>query len=447
MAVSSSRRAPPGPLETGHADEVIVALSDIEIGAGGPTDDFPQSAWLGELILRYCEGAFADVPVTLVLNGDTLDLLKTSIDGAWPTHIDASIGLAKLARIAPVHRAFFAALAEFAAHKRARRHIAFVLGNHDPELCLPEVQGAVRALCGGASEEALSFPGLSLRIGDVHIEHGCQADPLFTFDPNALTLEHEGRRLLNLPWGSVALLEVAIPLTPVLYHHDRLKPRDQLLELLPELKRLLIGAFWRYWTRDYWQHYLAAQDPLRRLSWTMLREIAYRFAAGAMDVNLGDTYQRLVKADDQVRVCIVGHAHEPAWYSAGPKKLLQTGCFRNEFAILEGGRRQELLPKVYAEVYMRRGRAIRSHLVEIDAPAPPAGYIPDSLFAVGEELRKLLEQRNLAGDAERAAREHQEAQEAEAADAARKREDSPWSHRFDFLHTLQRALSSAPNKP
>src|SRR5689334_9527121 len=93
-----------------RVDQVLVVLSDIEMGAGGPTDDFPQSEWLGRLILGYCEGPFASVPVTLVFNGDTFDFLKTSIDGSWPTHVDSGIGVAKLERVAAAHPSFFAAL-------------------------------------------------------------------------------------------------------------------------------------------------------------------------------------------------------------------------------------------------------------------------------------------------------------------------------------------------
>lgn len=442
-ALLSAPRWPYG-LAKRHVDHVVIAWSDIEMGAGGVRDDFPQSTWLAELMLAYCTGPFADVPLTLVFNGDTFDLLKTSLDDeTFPTHIDEEIALQKLRRVSAAHPEFFTAVRQFLAHREAPRRVAFVVGNHDPELTMPAVQREIRELCGEPDPEQLAFPGLSMRIGDVHLEHGCQADPLFAFDPDALTLQHEDRELLNLPWGSVALLEVAIPLTPLLYHHDRIKPRDELLERIPELKRLLIGAFWRYWTRDYWQRYFAEQDPLRRMSWTMLREVVYRLATGAMDVSLNDTYHRLVKANDDVQVCIIGHSHEAGWHTRGRKKLLQTGCFRNEFAMLDSGERQELLPKVYAEAYQHQGRTVRSHLVEIDAPPPPPGYVPDSLFSVAEPLRELLEQRNLAADNERAARERQEAKEARDA----RGRSQPWAHRFDFLRTLQRALATQTKRP
>jgi hypothetical protein len=220
-----------------------------------------------------------------------------------------------------------------------------------------------------------------------------------------MILPHAGRRLLNLPWGAVALLDVAIPLSPVLYHHDRLRPRAELLSLMPELRRLLLGAFLRYWTRDYWQRYLAGDDPLRRLSWTMLREIAYRFTSGVMDVKVGDAYQQWLRRRSDVSLGVVGHSHEPLWQSFGHRKLLGTGCIRNEYGLVNGGREQPLLPKVYAEVELNEGRCVRSQLVEVAAPPPVGDYVPDDIFAVIEPLRELLASRNLLA-ASRGRRDH-----------------------------------------
>ena len=232
-----------------------------------------------------------------------------------------------------------------------------------------------------------------------------------------------------------------MPLSPLLYHHDRLKPRDELLALMPEIRRVLIGSFWRYWTRDYWMSYFAEQDPLRRLSWTMMKEVAYRLAVGAMDVNLDDTYHGLVRHDDSVRVCVIGHTHEPAWHNIGDKKLLQTGCFRNEFALLDAGQRQAQLPKVYAEIFQRGGRTERSHLVEVTAPEPPAHLLPDSIFTVQASLQALLDEQ-ASSEGDQAARRRQESDEQEARDSRA----APWSHRLDFARTLKRAVDRGEDR-
>lgn len=433
MSVAAYLARPPE-----NVDHLLVVFSDVEMGAGGPLDDFPASDWLAELMLRYCEGPLASLPVTVVFNGDTFDFLKTSVEGTYPVHVDADVALHKLGRIASAHPRFFSGVREFLSHARAERRVLFVLGNHDPELCFPEVQRDIRERCG-VFDERLRFPGLSLRIGDVHVEHGCQADPLFAFDPNALVVRHGERDFLNLPWGAVALLDVAIPLTPLLHHHDRLKPRDELLELMPELKRFLLGSFWRYWTRDYWQRYFAADDPLRRVSWTMLREVAYRFTSGSMDVKLGGDYHELIRAEN-LSLCIVGHSHQPAWHNIGHRKFLQTGCLRHEFALLDAGRAQRPLPKIYAEAYLRHGHVVRSHLVEVDGPEPPPGYVPASIFDVLPEVRRLLAEQKLGTESDR---EAQHAQEVREEEQVSRMGGSVWAQRFELLKSVHRALTAA----
>lgn len=69
------------------ADRLLVVLSDIEMGAGGAWDDFPHCDRLGELLLSYAGPEHANRAVDLVFNGDTFDLLKTNVDGAYPRHI------------------------------------------------------------------------------------------------------------------------------------------------------------------------------------------------------------------------------------------------------------------------------------------------------------------------------------------------------------------------
>ncbi|MCA9619876.1 MAG: hypothetical protein KC731_12715 [Myxococcales bacterium] len=419
---------PPWPrgLAEHDVDQVLVVFSDVEMGAGGVTDDFPQTDYLGRLVTSYNRGAFASQQVTVVFNGDTFDLLKTSLDGAYPTRITAEVAAAKMTRVADCHAGFFEQIRAFLAHPDAPRDVCFITGNHDLELFFPEVQALIRERCGGAA----SFPGERLRVGDVQIEHGYQADPMFTLESGSPFIDIEGERLLNLPWGAVAVLEVVVPFAPLLYALDRMRPRGQVLKKLPEVRDLLLGAYWRYWTRDYWRDYFADADPMKKASWTMLREIAHRFGTGHADVSMGDHYQRLLEADDALSLYLIGHQHDAAWWSRGPRRVLRTGCFRNEFAFDEQGAGYRLLPKIYAEVFMQGGKVRRSHLVEVEAPPPPPGYLPESLFAVLPKVRELLAQHGIDVEHERAAQAAQEAKERESGDP----------NGFAFMRSLRRAL-------
>lgn len=406
---------------------MLVVFSDVEMGAGGQTDDFPQSDYLGRLIETYNRGPYADVPLHLVFNGDTFDLLKTSYHGAYPTRITADVAVAKMTRVAGAHVAFFEHLRRFLRHDRAPREVSFVVGNHDLELFFPEVQELVRTLCGGRA----SFPGERLRVGEMQIEHGYQADSMFTLDANEPFIEFNGERLLNLPWGAVAVLEVMVPLAPLLCTLDRMRPRDLVLRKLPEVRDLLLSSFWRYWTRDYWRDYFSDADPMKKASWTMLREVAYRFGTGHADVSMGDHYQRLLAADDALNLYLVGHQHDAGWWTRGRRRVLRTGCFRNEFTFDTDGAGYEMLPKIYAEVFLRGGRVRRSHLVEVEAPPPPDGYLPASLFDIRPQVVELLAKRHVDIDGERAAQKAQEDAERASVDEL---------NGFAFMRTLRQAL-------
>lgn len=400
----------PHGLSRGDVDEALVIVSDVEIGPGGPTDDFPQSDFLGDLLLRYCAPPFDDVPLTVVFDGDTFDLLKTpTSDGAFPIHITEAIALDKLERVLAAHAPFVERLRSFLAHPGAPRMISFVVGNHDMELLFAGVQERLREALG--HPERVLFPGIRHQRGQVHVEHGQQHDPLFAIDTERPFLEHAGETVLNLPWGTVALLEVAMQYLPELHQLDRLKPKRAVLAALPEVKDLLLGAYWRYWTRDFWQSYWATRDPLRRVSWSMLKEVAYRFGTGDPDVSMQDCRRLLHDRRDETTLIVLGHEHEPAWWSSAGRRVLRTGCFRNEWELDVEGGAHRLLPKVYAEVFLRGDVPVRSHLVEVDAPPPPDPMVPSDLAEVLDHLPRLRAAQVEGDQQARRRQEHSESQE------------------------------------
>jgi hypothetical protein len=390
MAPEEVRLPWPVGLRRDQVDEVMVVVSDVEIGAGGPTEDFPQSEFLGDLLLRYCEPPFDDLRLTVVFNGDSFDLLKTPLkDGSYPIHITEEIALAKLERIIDAHGPFFDRLRRFMKHPGAPRSVVYVVGNHDMELVFDGVQRRLREELG--VPERVAFPGLRHRHGLVHVEHGQQHDPLFAIDVEHPFLDWKEGRILNLPWGTLALLEVAMPFLPELHHIDRLKPKKVVLAELPELRELLLTAFWRYWTREFWQRYWSTRDPLRRVTWTMLQEVAYRFSTGDPDVSMQDCRRLLHRRRDDTVLILLGHEHEPAWWNEGARRVLRTGCFRNEYAVDLVGSDHQLLSKVYAEVYLNEGSPVRSRLVELEAPPPPREAMPVSLSRIIEQVPRLRE--------------------------------------------------------
>jgi hypothetical protein len=384
-------RGAPAPIprarDFARADQVVVAFSDVEMGTGGPTDDFPHSAWLADLFLAYNRGPWARKAIDLVFNGDTFDVLKTPHDGAFTHHVDAASAVARTRRVIDAHPAFFEGLRAFLGHRGASRRVWFTVGNHDFELLFPEVQELVRAAVGAHADRVL-FPGFAADIGDVHIEHGSQADPLFRIEPHEPFVSWNGRRILNLPWGSVALLDVAMPLHGLLYPCDRARPDIDVLSMLPEVRSLMLDRYWKYWTRDWLGAWWSSSDPVKNISWTMFRQVASRLQSGDASIQLDPRLERAI-ASGPHRLVVLGHLHDASWQSRGATKVLRTGCMRDEFHVDDAGVVGHVLPKVYAEVFLEGGRSFRSHLVEVEGPAGRAAAMPASLFDVLTPVRAL----------------------------------------------------------
>jgi hypothetical protein len=158
---------------------------------------------------------------------------------------------------------------------------------------------------------------------------------------------------------------------------------------MPEVRELLMGKMWSYWTRDYWQGWLSSGDPTKKLTWSMVKEVVSRLRSHDLDVPIAAELERRLGASDHL-LHVVGHAHEPVWRRIGGQKLLQTGCLRNEYMIADAGRSLRPLPKTYAEVYLRGDHPVVSQLVEVEGPEPSPGYLPDSIFDVLPRVRDLL---------------------------------------------------------
>lgn len=395
-----------------NADRLVVVMGDIEMGAGGVLDDFPHSDALGELILSYTRPPFDQLPVELVFNGDTFDLLKTSYEGEYPRHVTRDVALAKMSRVAAAHPRFFSALRRFLESGSAPRQVNFVYGNHDQELFFPEVQKFIQTLCGNA--ERVLFPGLQWEHGKVLVEHGAQYDKLFRVDPDRPFVKHNGEDILNVPWGTVALLDTVMPLQPLLYFHDRLKPKRDVFAMMPEVKDLLMALFWKYWTKDYWKGFFGGGDPTKRLTWSMLKELVRRITYKDPDVYMDGSLERRIRESDSHRLYVVGHVHQAGWWGFGDRKVIQAGCLRNEYMLADEGRLLRPIPKSYCEVFMKDDEPVLSRLVELTCPEPPEGYIPESIFDVLPQVREMLAEqtdRKKVREAEQA-QEEKEAQEA-----------------------------------
>ncbi len=369
-------------------DRVMVVFSDIEMGSGGDLDDFPHSQFMGELLLSYLNEAYERVPIDFVFNGDTFDLLKTPYQKEYPHHITSNVAIAKMASVAAAHPKFFEAIRRILDHPDGNKSVHFVTGNHDTEIIFPEVQDFIHALC--SCHKRANFPGFHMELGPVYLEHGSQLDPLFYVDPKNVFVTSKGENCLNISWAMIALLDVFMPLYPLFYFYDRLNPKDLLLELVPEAKELLMAKAWKYWTKDFWRDFLLMKDPLLKFNWVVLRETIKRFTTGNTNVYINENWLKNIVGMKPQELFIMGHLHKTASYHYESKRILQSGCLRDEYFISKDGKSFQPTLKGYYEVFLKSDHVVGIVTKEFNGPPRPAESFPDSIFDMVPKLKELL---------------------------------------------------------
>jgi UDP-2,3-diacylglucosamine pyrophosphatase LpxH len=372
------------------ADRLIVIFSDVEMGSGGETDDFPHSGFLARLLLSYLQKPSVPYPIDFVFNGDTFDLVKTPYCGAYPHHITKDVAVNKMTAVASAHPEFFGALCEVLEHPGRENAVHFIVGNHDAELLFPDVQQVVRGLC--KNNVTVHFPGFELALGPVHVEHGSQSDPLFRIDPERPFINANGQQLLNISWTTVALLDVFMPLHPLFHFHNRLRPRNLLIERVPEIKELLMAKAWRYWTDNFWRDFIALKDPLLKFNWTIIKEIVRRLINNGPDVSIDRAWVTNTVQKSPFELFVKGHLHRAGIVHHGTKRILQTGCFRDEYLVIDGGKSFRPILKPYLEIYLKNNQILGIVTKEVKGPERRLESFPHSIFDVVPEVRKLLEE-------------------------------------------------------
>lgn len=369
-------------------DEAIVVFSDIEMGTGGDRDDFPHTPFFGELLCRYLEGPLANHPLHFVFNGDTFDLLKTAHKGGFPHHITSEIASNKMSKVILTHPLFFEAIRAVMDHPSGNKEVSFVVGNHDAELLFPEVQALIQNAV--RSSRPVNFPGFHLDLGPVWFEHGSQLDPLFCIDTDKPFVHTDKGELLNISWAMITLLDVFMPLHPMLYFYDRLCPKDELMVRLPEMKDLLMSRAWRYWSKDFWYDLLVAKDPVLDLTWPIVKETIRRFTLGNPDVSLNSKWIKQTIEVEPQEVYVLGHTHRAGSFYHGAKRVIQSGCLRDEYFVGEDGESFFPVLKGYFELFVKDGRVVEIIAREFMGPPRPAHNFPKSIHTMLPDIRKLI---------------------------------------------------------
>lgn len=305
-----------------------LVLSDLHLGTGirpgelNVLEDFHYDDELAELLAHYDAEAGEDGEIELILNGDIFDLLKVKVGGVWPTEITDEIATEKLRQCLDGHPKVVHALKAFAG-KEGRR-IVFLPGNHDLDMWFPGPQELFRRyVAPGAAAERVHFVTSSdtyyLPEG-IQIRHGHQLERIHRVDYDRMTRKRrDGTEVLDLPWGSLWILEVMNPAKEKRSYVDRVQPLSRfLLAALLFDTRFVIGFLWHstlYFLRRRVFDLGVWRERLRWIPKLLREEIV---ALGGYD----EAAVRALRKLRGVQYMIVGHSHGPRFRQVPAGKIL-----------------------------------------------------------------------------------------------------------------------------
>jgi len=310
---------------------IRIVLSDLHLVTGkpDPMEEFFHDERFADLLGHYQRLAGKESEIELILNGDIFDLLKVKIGGIWPTDITDEVATEKLRKCLEGHPGFVLALKGFLSDPL--RRVTVLPGNHDLELCLSGPQELFRRyVAPGDAADRVRFVTATdtyyLPEG-IQVRHGHQLERIHRVDYENLTRKRpDGQRVLDLPWGSLWILEVLNPLKELRSHVDRIQPLSRfLLGSLLFDTRFVLRFVWlstlyflkhRVFTVRAWR---ARMRALPRL----LREEIFTLGEGFDEAAI-----RSLNRMHGVHTLIVGHSHGPRYLRLpGEKLLVNTGTW------------------------------------------------------------------------------------------------------------------------
>jgi UDP-2,3-diacylglucosamine pyrophosphatase LpxH len=316
-----------------HVMKLIrLVVSDLHLGTGirpgelNVLEDFHYDDAFAELLAHY-DAEVEDGEIELILNGDIFDLLKVKVGGVWPTEITDEVATDKLRQCLDGHPRFVHALKAFLA--KERRRVVFLPGNHDLDMWFPGPQELFRRYVAPSAPERVHFVTSSdtyyLPEG-IQVRHGHQLERIHRVDYTQMTRKRrDGTEILDLPWGSLWILEVMNPAKEQRSYVDRVQPLSRfLLAALLFDTRFVISFIWRsflYFVRRRLLNLGAWRERLKWLPKLLREEIV---ALGGFD----EVAVRALKKMRGVQYLIVGHSHGPRFRQVPSNKvLINTGTW------------------------------------------------------------------------------------------------------------------------
>lgn len=204
---------------------IILSVSDLHLGKGNflkngqlnILEDFFEDQRFAEFCEFYSSEEYYAKEVHLVLNGDILNLIQIDYEGVFTHIMDAKHVVNSLKSIVRGHPVFFEALRKFL--ETPNKRITYVIGNHDAGIDFKEAQDYLCEIVGD-----MKFTHTLKEYG-VHIEHGHRFEAINSVAKKKYYIKGpNGKKILNLPWGSLFCISVLPQLKKERPYLDKVRP-------------------------------------------------------------------------------------------------------------------------------------------------------------------------------------------------------------------------------
>lgn len=298
----------------------IIVISDLHLGAGTTVfnrknflEDFHFDKELIEFIEYHTSGYFSDRQVELIINGDFFDLLAVPFvkyfdDEFW----SEEAALEKLKMIVEAHQGVIEALINFLSFPNNK--ITYILGNHDSEIILPNLQEYLYQLFPLENRSnfkiLLNDKSTYIPHDGVVIMHGHEYEVAHQFSLDSIATSANGRRYFIPPWGSYYVTRVI---------NKFKEQRDYINAVRPINKFIINGLIYDtlYTLRFIFSNMIYFTMVRFLLIFKQNRKLTEIIKGVKNEMQLFKDYEslteELIKNDPNMHALIVGHTHDPIY--------------------------------------------------------------------------------------------------------------------------------------
>lgn len=304
----------------GKVKKVKIVLSDLHLGSGifrsngdkNARENFFFDRELIELINYFSSNKYENAPVELILNGDILDFFTVHYKNKYLFFISEKVSLYKLKKIIKGHKKVFKALADFL--NKPNKKITYIIGNHDVDFFFKEVQNYfIQEIGKEINQEKIKFiedPFYEVE-GKIQIHHGHQFEAMHNFNyENPFLIDKKGRKVLNLPWGSLYVMNAVNRFKLQRDYLDKVAP-IYLLILYALITDFFFICKFILFTTYYYLRSRFVYLPLRKTTTTISRF----FSLLKDEFHLLDDGEQagraVLKSNPDIYAIIMGHTHRP----------------------------------------------------------------------------------------------------------------------------------------